>query len=92
MNNRGQFLIAVVICLGLSNIAIADYNVRGKGRLVYRDGGTKKPLPRVRVQLMDSDIDLDVVLKKKFPNSSCGDESLSLSFSSTPSKATTSKS
>lgn len=64
MNNKGQFLIVVVICLGLSNVAIADYNVRGKGRLVYRDGGAKKPLPRVRVQLMDEDIDVDEVLKK----------------------------
>jgi len=64
VNNRWKSLIALVICLGLPNIAIADYNVRGKGRLMYRDGGAKKPLARVRVQLMDRDIDVDEVLKK----------------------------
>lgn len=64
MNNRWLFLIAVVICLGLSDIAMADYTVHAKGRLVFRDGSTKKPLPRVLVQLMDSDIDYDEVMKQ----------------------------
>src|SRR5688572_14581049 len=64
MNNRWRLLTAAILCLTIPNSVTADYNVRGKGRLLYRDGDDKKPLGRVRVQLMDSDIDFDEVLKK----------------------------
>jgi hypothetical protein len=64
MNNRWRLLTAAILCLTIFNTVTADYNVRGKGRLLYRDGDVKKPLARVRVQLMDQDSDLDEVLKK----------------------------
>ena len=64
MNNKWRLLTAAFLCLTISNTVTADYNVRGKGRLMFRDGDVKKPLARVRVQLMDQDSDLDEVLKK----------------------------
>ncbi|HKO43794.1 MAG TPA: hypothetical protein VJU84_11010 [Pyrinomonadaceae bacterium] len=64
MNNRWRLLTAAILCLTIFNTVTADFNVRGKGRLMFRDGSDKKPLARVRVQLMDQDSDLDEVLKK----------------------------
>ncbi len=39
--------------------AHADYSVHAKGRLVYKQAGQVKPVPRARVKLMDQDSDLD---------------------------------
>jgi protein-tyrosine-phosphatase len=54
------------VTFSTADTARADYTVRGKGRLVYRDsegsGGPLRPNPRVRVQLMDQDIDFDEVM------------------------------
>ncbi len=52
--------------LGFAGNARAEYTVHATGRLVYRDAegnsGPLRPNPRVRVQLMDQDIDFDEVM------------------------------
>jgi hypothetical protein len=62
--------LATIACalaiVGTAGSAHAEYTVRGKGRLVYRDGdgnsGPLRPNARVKVQLMDQDIDFDEVM------------------------------
>lgn len=61
---------------GLSTILLAtaaearDWNVEGKGQIRYQEAnGTWAGLPRVRVRLMDSDIDFDDEMAQGFSDS-----------------------
>jgi hypothetical protein len=55
-------VVNVAIVALLTTFAVsarADYTVHAKGRLVYKQAGQVKPVPRARVKLMDQDSDLD---------------------------------
>lgn len=55
--------LAVVLAITLAPVAArAEYTVRGKGRLIIKEGDVEMPVPRARVQLMDQDSDFDEVL------------------------------
>lgn len=56
----GLALLALLVLTPAA--ARAEYTVRGKGRLIAKEGTTELPVPRARVQLMDQDSDFDEVM------------------------------
>lgn len=62
--------ILSLLAMATPRSAFADYTVHAKGRVVWDDVDGQKPLARVRVQLMDQDLDFDEVMKRGTTNAS----------------------